>query len=73
MFYLKVSFHVFNYRDKQNRNEHPPSRNVFSQKNKCTKWTRALYLGFSYTEQFVHVWGILSTELITILLLLSHY
>jgi len=29
MFYLKVSFHVFNYKDKQDRNRHPPSRNVF--------------------------------------------
>ena len=29
MFYLKVSFHVFNSKDKQNRNRHSRSRNVF--------------------------------------------
>jgi hypothetical protein len=28
MFYLKVSFHVFNYKDKQNQNRPPPSINL---------------------------------------------
>ena len=29
LFYLKVSFHVFNSKKKYNRSRHPPSRNVF--------------------------------------------
>jgi hypothetical protein len=28
MFYLKVSFHVFNYKDKHNRNRPPPNINL---------------------------------------------
>ena len=28
MFYLKVSFHVFNYQDKHNRNRPPPNINL---------------------------------------------
>ena len=76
MLYLKVSFHVFNNKDIQNRIRLPPSRHVFPKRSNVQDGLvrRHEYTwGISYGEHCMHGWGILSTELIAILCLLSHY
>ena len=62
MFYLKVSFHVFNYKDKHNRNRPPPSINLVPKRlNVQDRFvTCQIYDLVFLGEQFMDVCGILS-------------